>query len=64
MKPFDKMNIITARLLILIILAIVFLIFLNGSSFLYNGVHEAFETPSSNKKEDDKYTYKKYLYKH
>ena len=45
MKPFDKMNTVTARLLILVVLALVILIMIPASRFLYAGVHEAFEMP-------------------
>jgi hypothetical protein len=45
MKPFDKMNTVTARLLILIVLAFIILTMIPVSRFLYTGVNEAFEMP-------------------
>lgn len=54
MKPFDKMNTITARLLILIVLALVVLTMIPVSRFLYTGVTEAFEMPIPGKKNGEK----------
>lgn len=54
MKPFDKMNTITARLLILIVLALVILTMIPVSRFLYTGVTEAFEMPIPGKKNVEK----------
>lgn len=54
MKPFDKMNTVTARLLILVVLALVILIMIPASRFLYAGVHEAFEMPIPGKKNGEK----------
>lgn len=50
MKPFDKMNTITLRLLILVLVALVVLALIPTSRFLYKGVRDAFETPIPKKK--------------
>ena len=43
MKPFDKMNTTTARLVILLVLVALLLGLSYGSRFLYMGVQDAFE---------------------
>ena len=57
MKPFDKMNITTSRLFILIVLVFLLLCFTYGSRFLYSGVQDAFELSAAQlkkKKQEEK----------
>ena len=53
MKPFEKMNTVTARLLILVVVALVVLALIPTSKFLYKGVRDAFETPIPKKKKTE-----------